>query len=48
MIKTKVSHLFPAANNPEEISVLESDAALHHDFFSRPYFDLKMSKMVFK
>ena len=40
--------LFKSGNNPEEISVLQSDTALPRDFFSKFYFDLKMPKMVFK
>ena len=35
-------------NNPEEISVWQSGAALPPIFFLKFYFDLKMSKMVFK
>ena len=37
-----------AGNNLEEISVRYSDAALLQDFFSKFYFNLKMSKIVFK
>ena len=35
-----------SGNNIEEISVRYLDAALLQDFFSKFYFDLKMSKMV--
>ena len=41
-------HFHRTVNNPEEISVRQSDAALHHNLFSKFYFDLKMPKMVFK
>ena len=37
-----------SGNNPEEISVRQSDTALPRNFFSKFYFDLKMPKMVFK
>ena len=35
-------------NNPEEMSVQQSHAALPHNFFSKFYFDVKSPKMVFK
>ena len=35
-------------NNPEEISVWQSNTALPPDFFSKFYFDLKLPKVVFK
>ena len=41
-------YIYPSGNNPEEISVRQSDAALPRDFFSKCCFDLKMPKMVFK
>ena len=37
-----------SGNNPEDISIWQSDAALPCNFFSKFYFDLKMPKMVFK
>ena len=35
-------------NNPEEVNVWQSDVALPRDFFLKFYFDLKMSKRIFK
>ena len=40
--------IYHAGNNPEEISVWQSDAALPRDFLLKFYFDLKMPKMISK